>query len=226
MAHEFGEAQPSGIQPREITPAPAQAARLPHKRSPQFFYKFHPRRWHMVEIEGEQCWVPLLGTLRIVPGLNGVDRRGEIQDAKNNAERDGWVLLPWSLTPDTKNYIVAWPAQGGDYHCSRWETPRQVGGRTLKSKVDSDGYNKWCKWLVDEGHVPQPDPEVLGLVQIDQQEKIVQNKIMREGANPEAKEGIEAAKKRLEDMKEATADVAKKKRAPRRRKKQTSKDDA
>lgn len=203
MAHEFGAQQSSGgggspaIQPSIPSRPAATAAVLPHAPTPLFFLRWHPARWQLVDGE----WLPMLGTLKLDLGAGGVDKDGNIDHAVIDGEKRGWTVIPWEVIPD--GYVRAWPCRNGQYHCTKWETPRHMAGRVLSSEVDDKGYRDFLRMLVEQEIVKPADPAILEQIHIDQQAKRVA-KLVSESHKPGVIPLMEAEQKKLADMKVAT----------------------
>lgn len=195
MAHDFSTST-TGIAPSTPKPPAASANRLPHRATPKFYLRSHPLRWQL--IDGE--FLPLLGTLKEDLGTGGCDKDGNIDEAQIMSAARGWSLIPWDAVDG--GYIRAWPAQGGEYHCLRWETPRWIGDRVLESKVDTDGYNAFLREMIAEGYIPAPDPDVLEQVHLDQQRKEV-DRLAKESHKPGVMPAYKASKAKLEAMEKA-----------------------
>jgi len=130
-------------------------SRLKHAPCRDFVYKAHPARWGKV---GDKL-LPLLSMIRFEPGLNGVDRYGSPDLAIVAAKRKGWIIIPHEVVPNG-GYSRQHAVEKGSLHCSIWEQPIQVGGRP-KWRRDPEGYIAFLEFLVAEGIVPLPEPEIL-----------------------------------------------------------------
>lgn len=215
MAHNFDASATAAPRPRKPLPPAAVQNRLPHTPTPRFWLRAHPQRWQC--IDGE--WLPLLGSLKHDLGVGGVDKMGNTDHAQIDSEKRGWKVIPWDCTPDGELYIDEYDCNGGVYCCTRWESPRHLAGKPLPSKVDETGYRDWLRWLVANGHVPEPDPEIVDMIQLEQQRKRVQN-LAKETHKPGVNDIYQVEKQRLEMQEHATEALrgkASTKRAPRRK---------
>lgn len=195
MAHDFST-DSGGIAPRSPQPPAAAQKRLPHRATPFFLLRSHPMRWHMVDGE----WLPQLGTIKADLGSNGVDKSGNMDHAFMLSQAAGWTVIPRDAIEG--GYLRAWPAQGGDYHCTRWEQPRWHGNRVLESKVDTDGYHAFLRQMIADGFIPAPDPDILEQIHLDQQQKEVE-RLAKESHKPGVMPVYEASKLKLEQMRAA-----------------------
>lgn len=192
MAHEFQPAAAGEVAETSPVVGAAQAARLPHLSNPPWRYKFHPLRWMQFPDgpDGGPEWLPLLGTLQYDLGVSGIDKGGSDALARVEHDRRGWTILPWDVCPPgTPNgrYIRAFPARGGTYHCSAWETPRHIGGRVLPSVTDEAGYRAFLRWLVAEGHVPPMSADAKEL--LSENQKVREQEAETHEAKVKAKKG-------------------------------------
>lgn len=134
-----------------------RAPELPVAKNPYFLLKHHPLRWQWYADGGPDGggeWLPMLSTRQWDLGVGGVDKNGDTSYAEIEERRTGWAVIPPNTTPDGGSYVLATPCRGGQYHHTRWETPRTMAGRMLSPVSDQDGYRAWLRWLVAEGHVP------------------------------------------------------------------------
>lgn len=199
MAHDFGASpQPGHAGPQPFIPqTPAAAAPvLPHGPRPAFYLRHHPLRWMLVDGE----WLPQLGHLKVDLGVGGVDKSGNMDEAVIMSDKGGWQILPWDVLGDP--YIRAWPCAGGLHHCTKWETPRAVGGRILPPDVDEKGYRDFLRQLLAQGVIAPPDPSVLEATLIDSQRKRVDN-LRGQTHKPGVAEVFDVEKARLGEMQAA-----------------------
>ena len=169
--------------------------KLPHVPTPPFYFAWHPARWQCV---GGR-WLPLLKTVRLDLGVGGVDKEGDHTLARLDDEKRGWHWLPWDIDGDP--YIREWPCVGGSYHCTRWETPRQVGGMPVQPTVDEKGWHEFLARLVDRGIVPLPDQSVADLL-VDNQRHRVEH-VAAESHKPGVLPILEREQARLAEMRAA-----------------------
>lgn len=207
MAHDFTKApkaQPPTSPPSPVGRAPTLAGAvanvLPHGRNTMFLYKEHPMRWHCVDGE----WLPQLGTLKLDLGANGVDKRGNIEEAVMMAEKRNWRIIPLEVMEGT--YVSEYDCNGGLYFCSRWETPQYVGDKVLSPKIDEAGYKDFLRMLVRDGHVRPPNPDVLEQVHLDRQAKMVQN-LAKQSHKPGVEPDLKTAKIKYKAMEKGIAAI-------------------
>ena len=155
--------------------APAAAARLRMLPSANFVYIFHPRRWDVVEVDGEFVLVPILNEFRFEAGIGGV------QHVRGHAEGDATAALAFEAARggrilDPKMTVKAWDREVQGYarsydgyrglvHLSVWHRPYVLGDDHVVEH-DTPGYNRWRRSLVVEGVVPAPDPTVISAMRI------------------------------------------------------------
>lgn len=162
MAHDFTSAP--RIEPSYSKP---QGNYLDMEPTPPFRYKFHPERWGI--IDGD--WLPILGTMRLVAGVNGVEEKNghlNLTRAKVNLEINGWKLLDLDVYPDggPSGYLAAYQGKKGPIHVSVFETP--IGsGKNVAFRRDEKLYADFLRSLISEGYIPGPDPMVI--------EKLIEN---------------------------------------------------
>jgi len=185
--------------------------RLNTDRTPNFELQWNHVRWDVVEDPDEPgafIFLPSLGKLKIEPGLGAVDKNGGTALARSARAERGWTTIDLrhataSDTPDGQvGYLRTWPGRGGLVHGTPWESPRQVGNRTIWS-VDLAGYRRWLKRLVTDGVIPAPDPAVTDtLVEVATQR--VERSRGRALANPHAAELLRQSEEKLAAIKAAT----------------------
>jgi len=220
MAHDFGlttveENAPQG--------AAGLKARLPHERNYPFRFRWHPLRWQWVCNSDlpEGAWLPQLGQRQISVGVGGIDQQLGSSAALEWEEDKQWKSIdPSKVPPGTRNnqYLRSFPAKGGTYWCTAWETPRHVGDQVIASKLDRKGFYAFLQWLIDVGEVPPPN-ETNTAPRTEIQRKRLEN--MRKGLrrSPGLAEPIAEEVAILEDMQEAVGAKAE----PKRRRKSTRK---
>lgn len=187
------------------------AKRLNTDRTPPFEFQWNYTRWEVVEDPdeaGAYIFLPILGKLKKEPGVGAVDKNGGIALAQAARAERGWNSIPphYALSSDTSDgqpgYVRTWPGRGGLIHGTAWQTPRQVGNRTIWSH-DLAGYRRWLKRLITEGHIHAPDPAVT-----DEIREIAEQRFQRaQGralSNPSAQSLLEQARTHLEAVKAAT----------------------
>lgn len=157
--------------PRET----AAADMLPVMPNAPFLYVHYPDdpgNWRIGTVEGVAYWLPRLQRLSIEPGACGVrtvvagqDPADAYKDAVAKVEKRGGTYLPRIL-----DYVDRTPAlhpatkRRGYLHYDRFETPRVPRGRnkaTVKYDQDHEARNTWLLWLISEGYLTAPRPEIV-----------------------------------------------------------------
>ena len=143
-----------GFGAREERGARLPLAQRPHK----WAFAFHPDRWQVM------CGrvVPMLATMFVVPGLNGVPTSGSARRAVEAREERGWTILDpmidgedsyvfesQSITP----YGTVQPL-----YLSRWETAHAGSDHV---SCDSEAFSAWLAGLVAAGKIAAPAPYIL-----------------------------------------------------------------
>ena len=141
-----------------------QSAALPRLPArPPALKMFHPERWTV--ISGHV--VPLLGDLKLQPGINRIrmTREGRFLklEAQAAAEEQGWTIIPHDV--DGESYIrqVA-PA----VFVTRWE---RVFPNSAHVECDESGYALWLRGLIDRGVIPRPAGYVLEMLRSKRQKE-------------------------------------------------------
>lgn len=196
MAATFGTAPTSGQY--QSTPASRPTAMrelVKLEPSPAWWYIHHPARW--TYRDGE--WLPWLSELRADPGVANVDRNGAMDMAEVVKRRQGWTLIPWDAEPG--GYCVVYDGVAGQVHLSKWQRPKLVAGQT-RIESDEAGYWQFCRRLVADGYIQLPDPDFL-TVQIDRQEKKVQEWREKAPTSPYHRDALAVEEALLEGMRAA-----------------------
>lgn len=142
-------------QPPEYAQATQEVLPIYASEHPAFDLLYHPLRWDW--IAGR--WLPQLRRLARSPGSQNVDKDGSVAMAHALAGQEGWVVVPHTITPETGDYVVAYPARMGRAHFFRWERIKLLGGRP-STTCDEAGYADWLSEVVDRMGL-SPDPDVL-----------------------------------------------------------------
>lgn len=160
------EPTPTTAEPGVYVPQFGEAQRANNPRltpRPPFLLIYHPERWTV--IEGQV--VPLFGSLKLQAGVNriklGRDGRFQKLEAQAALEEQGWTVIPFDVDGPGTSYIQQ--AAPGIF-VSRWE--RTFPGSS-HIEVDSAGYAKWCRGLIDRGVIPRPQTYVLELLRAKRQ---------------------------------------------------------
>ena len=159
MAHTFS--RPSGSRPERPQ---ADRLRINEPSTPPFFYMAHPNRWGI--IGGEV--LPILGKLRLIPGVSGVEHTGDYMVARAAKERRGWTVLNWDVVQceafgeTYSDYLLYWDGAQGKIYTEVFTRPIQMGPTGVPSwESDQIGYKKFLKALVSSGAVGEPHPALL-----------------------------------------------------------------
>ena len=121
-----------------------------------FLLVFNPRKWTV--LEGEV--VPLLSTMSTEPGINLVDRTGDMTLAEARQLRKGCTIIPEEWAPDGESYVAAWPGQRGSIvHTTVWE--QCFANSSSVRSSDLPGYVAWLRELIDSGKLPDIEGHIL-----------------------------------------------------------------
>ena len=179
--------------PRSTAPlvnAPSQVA---------FYFIAHPNRWDL--FDGEL--LPVLGKLRLQPGIEGVRQNGDHMIAKAAKERRGWEVIPWNVVTCTARgqqypeYLHYFDGSKGRIYIEIWCTPIQVRGGTPSWKTDIEGYKQFLRDLVAAGAVPDPDPALLDNLEARLQSSI-DRMVPRADRSPAIQRQVDRCQKQLE----------------------------
>ena len=142
---------------------------------PRFFFMSHPNRYDV--IDGEL--LPHLAKFRLAPGVNGVEPTGDYLVAKAGFERRGWSVIPWNCLEDFEafgesysEYLQYFEGKGGAIYTEIWVRPVQTTGGVPRWNFDEAGYRKFQRDLIKGGHVPEPDPSRLDVIESKAQARI------------------------------------------------------
>ena len=154
MSYGFESRRPE--RPQSIAPTVNAPAQVP------FFYMAHPNRYDL--FDGEL--LPVLSKLRLQPGVEGVDHRGDHMLAKTAKERRGWQLIEWGAVEceafgqSYPEYLHYFDGKAGRIYVEVWTKPVQMRGGTPSWQTDSEGYKQFLRAIVAAGLVPEPDPSL------------------------------------------------------------------
>jgi hypothetical protein len=162
-----------------------------------WWYTHHPAHWQC--IDGE--WVPDLGQMMAMPGLNRVDKNGDTSMTEVHLNKKGMTVIPWEIEPG--GYCIQYPGTSGPVYLSKWEQPKLVAGQ-LRITPDTAGNVAFRKRLVAEGVIKVPDPDFIDVI-IGRQERIVNEHRTRAPVNPGSALALPIEEKRLEEMQAAKA---------------------
>jgi hypothetical protein len=141
-------------------------------------------------------WLPDLGQMVAIPGLNRVDKNGDTALTEVHLAKKGITVIPWDVEPG--GYCIQYAGSSGPVFLSKWETPKLVAGQ-VRMSADVEGYRAFCRRLVAEGIVKIPDPDFITVI-IERQERIVSEHQTRAPTHPGSALALPVERKRLEDM--------------------------
>jgi len=149
------EAQPHAPTPEIAGRATGQAARPQIMPEDGYYLAWHPMAWHVMA----GLVVPRLKKISLTPGADGCDvnRAGKPEPslAVAQAQQNGWTVIPYDVDGPGTAYIK--PDGVGGW-ISKWQ--RVYPGSTL-APCDEPAYARWCKDLVENGHISPPEDFVL-----------------------------------------------------------------
>lgn len=127
--------------------------------TPRFVFAYHPERW--IVRDGQV--VPALAKLAIIPGVGGVDARGNPFHMLAKRQRDGWTVIPEDVDGPGTSYVRkhrSANAQGveHDTYLDRWERAFKGSERIGEGGIE---YTEWLQSLIDRGIVNPPAIHVL-----------------------------------------------------------------
>ena len=191
------------------------------KREPPFLFTFHPFRWQFTDGE----WTPILGKLRIDPGVNGVSDTGGTDLAVAGFMRRGWLVIQPSdeRLGEFKNYSQRLPhARGGSSHMDVFITCEIEAGRLFITEGGAE-YKRFLRHLVTSGIVPAISDNIKALKLAEQRSAVerLEGRLAVNPSNQVAAGKLTVARKRLEAMQAGSKPPAapKPKRGPGRPKK-------
>ena len=190
------------------------AVKLPRrtKKEPRFLFKHHPYRWMFAGGE----WLPLLGKLRIDPGVGGVTQGGGIDLAIAGNMRRNWTVIQPSdpRLGEYQDYQVAMPHEaGGHSYIDPFQKVSVEAGRMFVEPGGED-YYKFLRHLVASGIVPPMTDNIkkLKIREVEKKIERLQGAVAINPANQIAAGRLARAEQLLADMQ------GKAKKAPRKRK--------
>lgn len=195
MAANFGTADGGNFAAQPASRPAGMATLLNLPSNAAWWYTHHPAHWHCVDGE----WIPDLGQMVAIPGLNRVDKNGDTALAEVHLGKKGMTIIPWEVEPG--GYCVQYAGANGPVFLSKWEKPKLVAGQTRMS-TDAEGYRAFLKRLVAEGVIKVPDPDFIDVL-IERQQRLVSEKRAQAPVNPGAALTLPVAEKRLEEMRAA-----------------------
>lgn len=160
-----------------------------------WWYTHHPAHWQCVDGE----WLPDLGQMMAIPGLNRVDKNGDTALAEVHLAKKGMTIIPWDAEPG--GYCVQYAGSNGPVFLSKWEKPKLVAGQ-VRMSTDQEGYRAFIRRLVADGFIKIPDADFIDVI-IERQERIVSEHQTRAPTHPGSALALPVEQKRLEDMRAA-----------------------
>ena len=161
-----------------------------------WWYTHHPGHWQCVEGE----WLPDLGQMVAIPGLNRVDKNGDTALAEVHLGKKGMTVVPWEVEPG--GYCVQYAGANGPVFLSKWEKPKLVAGQT-RMTLDTEGYRAFLRRLVADGIIKVPDPDFIHVL-VERQERRVTEHQTRAPTHPGSALALPVEQKRLDEMRAAT----------------------
>lgn len=161
-----------------------------------WWYTHHPGHWQCVDGE----WIPDLGQMVAIPGLNRVDKNGDTALAEVHLAKKGMTIIPWEIEPG--GYCVQYAGAHGPVFLSKWEKPKLVAGQTRMS-TDTEGYRAFCRRLVADGIIKVPDQDFITVL-LERQQRVVSELQTSAPVNPGAALALPIEQKRLDEMRAAT----------------------
>ena len=148
--------------------------RIPKQANSRFIYAHNPENWELkvfdtytTNTEGKKkkekipLLLPILSSIPETPGVNGTRAIGGRIDSsimRTNLQDKGWTLLD----PVKHDYMRVYPAHKGNYYTSKWVRLEKVGRRVIEH-FDQDGYDQWRLFLMREGVLNPPHPQIASL---------------------------------------------------------------
>jgi hypothetical protein len=195
MAANFGTADGGNFAAQPASRPQGMATLLNLPSNAAWWYTHHPAHWQCVDGE----WLPDLGQMVAIPGLNRVDKNGDTALAEVHLGKKGVTIIPWEVEPG--GYCIQYAGANGPVFLSKWEKPKLVAGQTRMS-TDQEGYRAFIRRLVADGIIKIPDPDFIGVI-IERQERIVSEHQTRAPTHPGSALALPVEQKRLEDMRAA-----------------------
>lgn len=199
---------------------PDSSRALPIQASHRWVFAHHPLSWEVADIDGRPRWIPRLRRLTIMPGANGVDKRGDDREYLFTLTQNGWTVIenggPAGVYADE---VIA---RNGTAWLDRWCTPHEYApGRVKIRRTDEQRaeFQAWCADLVDVGALPEPDPVLLEEV-CERFEDMHIRRMLSQETMPAVAIKLERARAKLARMRAASLRAeaeAKPKPKPRRR---------
>jgi hypothetical protein len=133
---------------------------------PDFRLMYHPKRWafHLTDDGGAGEWLPYLGQLQFIPGVNAVDKDGDVSLAYAEKMRQGWTIIE-----PAGDYIATYdarPLPSGKVptiHLPVWMVPTPLGNE-VRVKYDKEAHFEFLRNLVASGRLPALDPDAAEII--------------------------------------------------------------
>lgn len=133
---------------------------------PDFRLMYHPKRWafHLTDDGGAGEWLPYLGQLPFIPGVNAVDKDGDVSLAFAEKMRKGWTIIE-----PAGDYIATYdarPLPSGKVptiYLPVWMVPTPLGNE-VRLKYDKETHFQYLRDLVASGRLPALDPDAAEII--------------------------------------------------------------
>jgi hypothetical protein len=133
---------------------------------PDFRLMYHPKRWsfHLTDDGSSGEWLPYLGSLPFIPGVNAVDKDGDVSLAYAEKMRKGWIVIE-----PASDYIATYdarPLPSGKVptiHLPIWMVPTSLGNE-VRVKYDKETHHQFLRDLVASGRLPALDPDAAEII--------------------------------------------------------------
>lgn len=133
---------------------------------PDFRLMYHPKRWafHLIDNGGAGEWLPYLGQLSFIPGVNAVDKDGDVSLAFAEKMRKGWTIIE-----PAGDYIATYdarPLPSGKVptiYLPIWMVPTALGNE-VRLKYDKETHFQYLRDLVASGRLPALDPDAAEII--------------------------------------------------------------
>jgi len=133
---------------------------------PDFRLMYHPKRWafHMTADQSAGEWLPYLAPLMFNPGVNCVDKDGDVSMAYAEQIRQGWTIIE-----PASDYIAIYdgrPFPSGKVptiYLPIWMVPTPLGNE-VRVKYDKETHHQFLRDLVASGRLPSLDPDAAEII--------------------------------------------------------------
>lgn len=196
MAANFSTSDGGAFAPQPASRPQSMSTMLNMPSNAAWWYTHHPAHWQCVDGE----WLPDLGQMVAIPGLNRVDKNGDTALAEVHLGKKGVTIIPWEAEPG--GYCVQYAGVNGPVFLSKWERPKLVANQ-VRMTSDVDGYRAFLRRLVAEGIVKIPDPDFIDVI-VARQQRVVSEFQASAPVNPGAALALPVEQKRLDEMRAAT----------------------